>query len=871
MSSISRSEMSEPDDRVERLFAQALELPQSNREPFINAECGEDTALAAELLSLLDHAVAGKQFFGRLAQVTKLPVLPSTIVAGRYELRGVIGTGGMGTVYRGHDTRLDRDVALKFLPPPFIVAADPAERLLFEARAAAGLEHVNVCTVHEIGETDEGWPFIAMALYEGETLKERLAHGPLCETDAVDVAVQVARGLGAAHSRGIVHRDVKPGNVMLTTGGAVKLLDFGLATRPDAQLAGGITPGTIPYMSPEQTRGETLGPESDLWSLGVVVYEMLTGVRPFSGNGNLEIVGRIRGADPEPLRNRAPTVSPSLERIVARLLEKQPERRYHDATELVADLMDEQPEAAARPLRASSSRRSRSFASLRMTIAQYGDMLWVAPLTIVAVAGAAWWGTHHWSARASTAAGIAASSTPRTLAILPFANVDRNPDADYLSDGLTQELTKALSAVRAVRVVSRTSASRVDTSQQDVRQIGRALRADVLLIGRLHTSNAGLRISARLLDATNGNELWTKTYEGTSADIATLPREIALRIANALEAKMSPSERDRVGSTETKSQEALSLYLKGRYFANQRTATAFRLAIDYFDQAIAADSQYSAPWAGLARIYAAQGMSGQLTPTESRERARTAALRAIALDDSLAEAHAALAVYLQSYDWQTTATDREYRRAIELDPNYATARYNYANFLCAIGRYEESIAQHMTASELDPLVPAFSESIVFPLLRLGRTGEAFSRVRTALELDSTYWRAHAMLGNVFEATKRYDDAMNEYERANQLAGPSAHRTTADLARVLALTGHRDNARRLLSIVQTKATQNGVYDPSLATTLHALGDDAAAFAWLEHGYAQGHPEIPFIGCDTRYAPMSSDPRFRNLLERVGLPH
>lgn len=857
MSSTPRSATGDQGDRVERLFEQALELPRSDRERFIATECGDDTALAADLLSLLGHAMAGERFFGRLAHVMTPPVLPPTIVADRYELRGVIGTGGMGTVYRAHDTRLDRDVALKFLPSPFIGAFDPGKRLLLEARAAAGLEHVNVCTVYEIGETDEGWPFIAMALYEGETLKERLARGPLSATVAVDVAVQVARGLGAAHARGVVHRDVKPGNIMLTTGGGVKLLDFGLATRPDAQLPDGVTPGTIPYMSPEQTRGEPLGPQSDLWSLGVVLYEMVAGVRPFSGNGNVETVDAIRGADPAPLRDRAPTASPSLERIVARLLEKQPERRYRDANDLLADFAAEHPGPAAfAPARRATALR---FA------------LWIGPLVLVAGLGVAWWGARHRPPRASTAAGTVAESTPRTLAILPFANVDRNPNTDYLSEGLTQELTKALSAVRSVRVVSRTSASRVDGNQQDVRQIGRVLRVNTLLIGRLQNSNSGLRIKARLLDATSGDELWTKTYDGKSADIATLPREIALRIANALEAKLSPSERERLESTRTKSQEALSLYLKGRYFANQRTAAAYRLAIDYFERAVRADSQYGAPWAGLARIYAAQGMSGQLTPEESRARARAAALRAVALDDSLAEAHAALAVYLQAYDWRPTATEREFRRAIELDPNYATARYNYANFLCSIGRYEEAIAQDMTANELDPLVPAFSESIAFPLLRLGRTSEALARLRTALELDSTYWRAHAMLANVFEVEKRYEDAMKEYERANQLAGPSAHRTTGDLARVLAITGHRDEARRLLSVLQAKASQTGVYDPALATALHALGGDAAAYAWLERAYDQRHPEIAFIGCDTRYRPMSNDPRFRNLLRRVGLQH
>ena len=747
---------------------------------------------------------------------------------------------------------------MKFLPPHLNIAPEADRRLLMEARAAAGFEHINICTVYEIGDAEDGRPFIAMALYDGETLKERLARGPVSPTEAIDIACQVARGLGAAHARGIVHRDVKPGNIMLTTGGTVKLLDFGLATMPDARVTTGMTPGTVPYMSPEQTRGESVGRESDLWGLGVVLYEMLSGIRPFQGENNQEIIQAIRHSSVEPLPSVVSAASPSLDRLIERLLQKDPSQRYQSTDALLADLAHELPStfSPATPPRAPGAQR-RWTATLLVALGALG-------------ASTAWWRIHHAPYQSAVSAGTVSTSVPRTLALLPLDNADRNPDADYLTEGLTQELTRALSQLPSVRVVSRASASRFKGGGRNIQEIGRALNVNAVLAGRLQNSNGRLRVSMRLIDVADGGELWSKTYEHQLTDGMALPRELAVQVANALAIELSPVERGRIGRPGTRSHEAHASYLKGRYFANQRTAAAYGLAIGYFARAIAADSQYGAPWAGLAAVYAQQGFSGQLSSQTAQRLAREAALRAIALDDGSAEAHAILGVYLHDYAWSSEDAEREFRRAIELDPGYALAHFYYSTMLRSVHRFDEAIAQLTTAIELDPLVPAFNETLAFTLLAAGRTDEALLRVRIALELDSTYWRAHAVLGTYFEGTHRYEDAMREYERANQLAGPTAHRTTADLARVLAQTGKKAEAARLLAMLQSRAARTAIYEPAVATAYHALGDDASAYDWLEHAYRQRQPELRFLIGDSRFHAMSGDPRFIGLLGRLRLP-
>jgi TolB-like protein/Tfp pilus assembly protein PilF len=857
-------------DLAERLYAEACALPTEARSRFIAEASGANDELRAELDSLIEHADAAEAFFGRLAEVMIPPELPPSGTIGRYEILTCIGVGGMGAVYRARDTRLHRDVALKFLPAHLGSALNAEERLLMEARAAAGLEHANVCTVHEIAETEDGRPFIAMAFYEGETLKQRLLRGPLPAAEAVDIAVQIVRGLGAAHAHGIVHRDVKPGNIMVLPGGTVKLLDFGLAKVADASITRpGITPGTVAYMSPEQARGDPVDARSDLWSVGVVLYEMLTGVRPFRGGNDRAVIQAILHSAPEPLRKHEPDTHRALQRILARVLQKQPEARYRSAAELLAEL---ELVVASKAGAATSLRPSAWWTRRRALMAAVAGVM-------VLLGGATVWLRGRAPTGVTTSPVSAAAIVPgdareigaKTLAVLPFTNLSRDPEEDYFSDGLTEELIGVLSRVRALRVAARTSAFAFKGENRDIREIGRALNVRAVLEGSVRKDGDRVRVSAQLVNVEDGFPVWSESYDRELTDIFAIQRDLAVNIAAALEAKLTPAERERLGRRPTTSPEAFALYLKGRHLWNQRTRPGYDRAIEYFERAIAVDPQFASAHAGLAAVYSQQGMSGALAPQEARERMRASALRALELDDGLAEAHAVLGAYFHVYEWDSAAAEREQLRAIELDPSYAAARHYYGNFLRSMGRLGEAVAQQTLAVELDPLAPYLSETLAFTLLRAGRLHEAHEHLRNALELDSTYWRAHAALAAVYEEMDRLEDAVRTFERANELAGATTHRTKADIARVWARAGREDDARQVLAQLRAEATRTGLHEPAVATVFIALADIEGALRWLEHAYDERHPHLRFIGGDPRFARFEDEPQFMDLLRRVGLRH
>ncbi|MGH7696417.1 MAG: protein kinase domain-containing protein, partial [Gemmatimonadaceae bacterium] len=773
--------------------------------------------------------------------VTSSPLAPSLTI-GRYEILSCIGVGGMGAVYRARDTRLERDVALKFLPVHVRAPRAAEEQLLTEAKTAAALEHVNVCTVHEIGETDDGRPFIAMAFYEGETLRDRLRRGPLAVHEAVDIGKQIARGLGAAHARSIVHRDVKPGNVMLTPDGTVKLLDFGLAQVEDTNATrSGMTPGTMAYMSPEQVLGELVGPRSDLWSLGVVLYEMLTGTQPFRGETHSDVRHAISHAKPQSISRLQPGTPPSLQGILTRLLEKEPQARYASAAEVLTDL--------DLTLRPKTSRLTSTWVGIANQ--PRGRLVLLGSLLAVFVAGALWRRPRETAPASLTpttgaAAPVSAakSAVPgigmRSVAVLPFTNVYGDSAEAYLSDGLSEALIAALSKVRTLRVVARTSAFAFKADTRDIRDIGKALNVSTVVEGSIQKVGERIRVTAQLINAADGVSVWSETYDRNFVDVFSIQNELATRIASALAAELTTVERERLARRPTTSPEALTMYLKGRYFWHQRTRASYERAIQHFKRAIEIDPRYAAPQAGLAAVYSQQGMSGVLPAQEAQRLMRESALRALELDDGFAEAHSMLGVYLLAYEADMDAAEREHLRAIALEPGNATARNLYGNFLRTIGRVDEAIVQQSLAVALDPLAPALSEILATTLHRAGRMSEAYDRVQDAIELDSTYWRARAVRALIYERTGRPNEAIREYERANALAGGATHRTKADIARVLASTGREAEARQLVAELRSEAARVGFMDPAVATALLALGDVDAAHAWLEEAYRQRNP-------------------------------
>ena len=828
-----------PGSDAEALLSEALSLPADQRIAFINSACRDDAALRTELLSLLEHAGPGEALFETLAQFV-IPDLPGPgLHAGRFEIAECIGVGGMGAVYRAYDARLERDVALKFMSA-HRGSPDQDNRLLREARAVAALEHPNICTVHEIGETAEGRSFIAMALYDGETLRERLKRGPPGRTAALDIAIQAARGLRAAHAHGIVHGDVKPGNIMVTSAGVVKLLDFGPAATSGTDIHRDGVPGTVSYMSPEQIRGMAPGPQSDLWSLGVVIYEMLAGMRPFADGEPAERITSILEDTPRPLRSIDRRVPVSLDRIVRCLLERDPAARYRTADELLHDLTQTAYEQTIPAL--LRSRRA------RLTVL-------AATLALLLGGASVWW-------------QLTKPAVTSSIAVLPFLSAGDTAQ-QYFADGLREELTALLSQMQAVRVVGQGSAVRFDNAPADVQALGRALQVSSVLGGSVQRSGDSIHVHAELYNSADGRPIWTTTYRRPLAQVASLHHDIALGVASALDAPLSAAERAQLARRMTVDSEAYASYLRGRYFWHQRTAGSYARAIEHFERALAHDSLFAPAYAGLASVYMQQGMAGQLPVAEAAEKTRMAALRAVELADNSADSHAVLALYLHAYAWDSKAAEREFERALDLEPDQPLTHHYYGTFLRSLRRLDEAIAHGMRAVELDPLVPGYSETLALTLLRAGQGEAAHEQIRNALELDSTYWRAHAVLGAVYESMHRTDDALRAYQRANELAGPAAHRTTADLARVLALSGQEAAARQMLDTLRALAARSGAYEAAAATVSYALDDDVTAFYWLETAYQQRQPHLRFLDGDPRYAPLARDSRFVALMQRVGV--
>jgi TolB-like protein/DNA-binding SARP family transcriptional activator/Tfp pilus assembly protein PilF len=467
----------------------------------------------------------------------------------------------------------------------------------------------------------------------------------------------------------------------------------------------------------------------------------------------------------------------------------------------------------------------------------------------------------------SGASAEAVATSPKAIAVLPCANLSADPEEEYFSDGLTEELIGALAQVRALRVAARTSVFAFKGTNRDIREIGRSLRVGTLLECSVRRAEDRVRVTAQLINAGDGFRLWSDTYEREGADIFAIQTDLALRIASALEAELTPAERERLAHRPTTNPEAYTLYLKGRYFWNQRTSGAYSRAIDYYERAITLDPQYAAAYAGLARTYALQGLSGYLTPHEAGERMRTAALEAVELDDALAEAHAELGAYLNLFASDSDAAEREYLRAIELDPSYPTARHLYGNLLRAMGRFEEALEQKRKAVELDPLVPAMHEALGNTLLLAGHPEEARAYVDDAIELDSMFWRGHTTLGFLFELTGQLEEAVRAHQRAVQLAGESTA-ATAGLARALALVGRKAESQELLAELQAEAARTGVNAPIVASVFLALDNLAEARAWLEKSHRQKHPELRLMSADDpRFARLQHDPRSADLLRRI----
>ncbi len=779
---------------------------------------------------------------------------------GSYKILSLLGAGGMGEVYRAEDTRLGRPVALKVLPEGLAHDKERLHRFVREARAASTLNHANVAHIYEIGQSD-GLHFIAMEYVEGQSLAQKLSGRPLELKEVLDIGTQAADALEEAHRRGITHRDIKSANLMITPKGQVKVLDFGLAkiTRPEGEAAGsdvstsihtarGVVMGTLRYMSPEQVLGKELEARTDLFSLGVVLYEMTTGRLPFSGSNASEVTDRILHAQPEALARFNYEVPAELERIIRKCLEKDRERRYQSAREVLADLSRLKEGSAANTMVGTSVAQPR--ASLRRLVAVAAVMLMV----VAAIAYALLF---------RRAPGVRPPEI-KSLAVLPFKPLVADHRDESLEMGMADTLIVRLSSLRDVTVRPISSVRKFSGLEQDPVAAGRELGVESILDGQMQRSGDRIRVTARLIGVGDGKQLWADQFDVEFSDVFTVQDLISEKVISALELELTGEEQKRLTKHYTENAEAYQLYINGRFYWERRTLEGLKKAIEYFEQAIGKDQNYALAYAGLSDSYALLGVF-HLPPKEAFPKAKEAALNALRIDDRLAEAHTALGHIRVQYEYDWVGAEREYQRAIDLKPNYVNAHHFYALYLSIVGRFDEGIEEIKRAQELEPSSLFIHTNLGHILYRAQRYDEAIDQVKRVLEMNPNFDHAHSVLGLAYLQKGMVEQAIAEFQKRKMPVTGGA----GDLGQAYASAGRRSEALKEIDKLQELSTQRYVAAYNLALIYASLGDKGNALEWLEKAYEDRSTQLIWIKADPRLDNLRSEPRFKAVIKRLGL--